>query len=344
MSAIMRDHTPGHVPLLVSTRGYAGQETIECVQHGSIVIANAAGDVIFALGDHQAAHFSRSTLKPIQALPFVEDGGMSHFGFGSHELALMCASHSGETMHVALVRRMVARIGATLDDLKCGLQIPQYFEATRQRIPEHVQATSLAHNCSGKHTGFLAYCRLHDHPLDSYLDPASPLQTRIRNAVQSLTKVSEPAIGRDGCNAPNIALPLASLAHLYAQLATADDSAPLGALRQAMVRHPDLVSGTERTDLVLTRLGQGDWVCKIGADGMQAIGIRSLGLGIVVRLASGSTRATFQTTVDVLHQTGLLPDPVMSPVASAFRPRIINASGNPCGRHLPLFRLPRLAV
>lgn len=336
--------TPQHAPLFATTRGYAGNSTTECVQYGSIAVVDRDGHILASVGDPLALHFSRSTLKPVQALPFLEDGGMARFGFGSHELAMMCASHSGEAMHVAVVNRMLKRIGVASQALQCGTQIPQYFDATHQAVPSKVQPTSLTHNCSGKHSGFLAYCQLHGHPLTSYLDPNSPLQVRIRNTVQALSPKSRLAIGRDGCNAPNVALALTDLAHIYAQLAASDDGTPLGDLRHAMLRHPDLISGTQRTDLSLMTMGKNDWICKIGADGLQAIGVRSLGVGIVVRAASGSIRATLLATIEVLHQLGLLEHPETSALAYAYRPAIVNASGQVVGQHLPLFRLPRLVA
>ena len=332
---------PRHVPLLATSRQYGVHETLECVHTGSIAVVDRDGRLLAGVGDPEALHFSRSTLKPLQALPFVTDGGMARFGFGSHQLAMMCASHSGETMHVDIVRGMLGAIDAHSADLQCGTQLPQYYEVAGIAPPPGARALSLTHNCSGKHSGFLAYCRLHRHRLDDYLSPESAVQMRVRHAIQELLPGAPLALGRDGCNAPNFALPLAGLARLYARLA-ADDTPELAALRFAMTRHPDLVSGTGRTDEALMRQGGGDWVCKSGADGLQAIGVRSLGLGIVVRVASGSPWQTHIATVEALHQIGLLDDPSSSPLGNAFRPVLRNASGVATGRYHSQFRLPRL--
>ena len=45
-------------------------------------------------------------------------------------------------------------------------------------------------------------------------------------------------------------------------------------LADAMTAHPEMVSGEHRSDLELTQAGRGDWVAKIGAEGVQAIGLR----------------------------------------------------------------------
>jgi L-asparaginase II len=331
------------VPLLATTRGFAGREAVECVHYGSIAVVDGDGRLVASAGDANGLNFTRSTLKPVQALPFVEDGGMAHYGFGSQELALLCSSHSGETMHVQLADSILRRIGARAEDLQCGTHPPRYFSTVGRPAPGNLGNSPLFHNCSGKHSGFLAYCRLHGHRIERYLDPDAPLQVRIRNAVRKLAADDALVAGTDGCNAPNFALPLRRLAHIYGRIASADGGA-LGALFYAMTRHPDLVSGTARTDLAIMNTGAGDWVSKIGADGMQAIGVRSHGLGIAVRVAGGNVRATHVAAVEVLHQIGLLDQPADTALAASFRPPERNARGVRTGRYLPLFSLPRLVA
>ncbi|HXY22673.1 MAG TPA: asparaginase [Burkholderiaceae bacterium] len=333
---------PAHVPLLASTRGIAGQESIECVHFGSIAIAAPNGELLAAVGDAGGMNFSRSTLKPLQALAFVEDGGLARFGFGSQELALMCASHSGESVHVAIVQSMLERIGAQERDLQCGCHLPRYFTATATMPPANLRISALHHNCSGKHAGFLAYCRLHGHRLDNYLDLEAPVQVRVRNTVQAFCPERTLVAGTDGCSAPNFALPLKRLAFAYCRIAC-DDAPALRALYYAMTRHPDLVSGTARMDLALMRTGAGNWVSKIGADGLQMIGVRPQCLGIAIRIAGADASALHITTVEVLHQIGLLDDPLRTPLGAYFRPTLRNSRELPTGRYRPLFRLPRLA-
>jgi len=327
---------PGHVPLLASMRGRA----VESVHYGSIAVCDLDGELVHGVGDVQGLNFARSALKPLQALPFIEDDGPARFGFGSHEVALMCASHSGEAVHVTIVRRMLDRIGAREADLQCGCHPPLYYAATGEPVPARARFGALHHNCSGKHAGFLAYCRLYGHGLADYLALESPLQVRIRNAVQRFAGASTPEPGIDGCSAPNYALPLLKLAHTYAQLASSPDAA-LAALRFAMLRHPDLVSGTARVDLALAGTGGGDWIAKAGADGVQAIGVRSRALGIAVRIADGNARALDAVTAEVLYQIGLLADPAHSPLARSFRPSLTNYQGLVVGSLRPLFQLSR---
>jgi L-asparaginase II len=327
---------PGHVPLLATLRGH----TVESVHYGTIAVSDRHGEPVYRVGDVQSPNFARSALKPLQALPFLQDEGPARFGFGSHEVALMCASHNGEAVHVEIVQRMLARIGAREADLQCGAHPPMYYTATGTPVPPRAGFGPVFHNCSGKHTGFLAYCRLHGHRFGDYLSPESALQVRIRNTVQQFAGPGPLPSGIDGCSAPNFALPLMRLAHAYAQLAAAPE-APVAALRYTMLRHPDLVSGTARNDLALAQAGDGDWIAKAGADGVQAIGVCSGGLGIAVRVADGNARALHAVTTEVLHQIGLLAKPAESPLAASFRPSLINNRGLVVGSLLPLFELAR---
>jgi len=325
---------PGHVPLLASTRG----ALVECVHYGSIAVCDARGALIAAVGDVQALTFTRSTLKPLQALPFIHDGGPARMGLDSHAVALLCASHSGEAMHVRTVQRILTRIGACAADLHCGSHVPYYYAASGTAVPARARFGPLHHNCSGKHAGFLAYRRLHGLALSEYLEPDAPLQTRIRRTVQELTESERIGSGIDGCSAPNFALPLARLALAYARLASSDEPA-LAALRYAMTRHPDLVSGTARTDLALAQAGAGDWVAKAGADGVQAIGVRARALGIAIRVADGNVRARRTVAAEVLDQLGLIPRPAPAALAAHLRPPLTNLRGQTVGALVPLFAL-----
>lgn len=332
---------PNHVPLVAATRG----DAVESVHYGSIAVV-AAGELIYALGDVGFPVFTRSTLKPLQALPFVEDGGPAHFGFSSEQIALMCASHSGEPRHVAAVADMLARIGCTEAQLQCGCHVPLFYAATHSVPPPDLVMRPLQHNCSGKHAGFLAWCRQRGEAVENYLDPHHPLQKEIRQRVAQLTGCGEGKMpmGIDGCGAPNYALPLAQLAHAYARLADStrhhgcEDA--LAALYAAMTAHPEMVSGEGRTDLALMRAAPGDWVAKGGAEGVQALGIRSGGLGIAIKIADGGARALQVAVASVLRQLKL-PGADDEAVARWEALDLVNHPDRRTGRLMPVFSLDR---
>jgi len=149
-------------------------------------------------------------------------------------------------------------------------------------------------------------------PKETYTELDHPLQQQIRKAVADVTGVAseDMGVGVDGCSAPNFAVPLSNLARSYARLAKpeADDvyGASLKLLGDAMTAHPELVSGTGRSDADLMRVGRGDWVTKVGADGVQVIGSRSRGQALALKIADGNKVALFAATVEALDQLGWL--------------------------------------
>jgi L-asparaginase II len=296
-----------HVPLAEVVRGGA----VESVHYGAVAVVDRDGNVLLHAGDPHTLAFTRSSLKPLQALPSVAGGGVERFGFSQAQLALMCASHSGEPRHVEAVADMLKRCGCSADDLQCGTHAPGFYDA-RGELPPPPPYSPLQHNCSGKHAGMLAYCVHHKQPTADYLAFDHPLQRAIRTSVSTFTGVAEERLvaGIDGCSAPNYAVPLAALARAFARLASAEVDPDYGVapriLADAMMAHPEMVSGEHRSDLALMQAGRGDWLTKIGAEGVQAIGVRSRGIGIALKVADGQKRGLYPAIVAVLEQLGLV--------------------------------------
>ncbi|MEP7329027.1 MAG: asparaginase [Betaproteobacteria bacterium] len=297
---------------------------VESVHRGSVAVCDANGTLLFAAGDPLSVTFTRSALKPLQALPFVAAGGVERFGYTSPEVALLCGSHAGETRHVEAAADMLAKAGNTAGNLQCGTHVPYRFDA-RGEVPPPPPYSPLANNCSGKHSGMLAYCVMCGHDKVDYLALEHPLQQAIKKAVSWYADVPETEMvaGIDGCSAPNYTLPLHRLAGAYARLGVGAVDANYGhAPRQiadAMTAHPEMISGEQGADLALSRAGRGDWISKIGAEGVRAMSIRSRGWGIAIKVADGHSRGLHAVTVAVLDQLGLLDKAsrqALSPLAS----------------------------
>jgi len=84
------------LPILVEVRRGG---IVESRHRGAIVIAEADGRVVKHLGDDGFVTSTRSTIKPIQAIPFITSGTADHFNVDERELAVVCASHEGEPIH-----------------------------------------------------------------------------------------------------------------------------------------------------------------------------------------------------------------------------------------------------
>ncbi len=220
-------------------------------------------------GDAELTFFLRSSLKPLQAIPFVDGYG----DLDDDEIAIACASHRAEAAQLAAVRRVLARAGATVDDLENGLQ-------------EGRPDGKLGHNCSGKHAGMLAACRAHGWPMHPYRDPSHPLQQRIAEIVGGRR---ERAV--DGCGVPTFATTLSEAATLLTDVPQR--------IRDAMRARPELVGGSSgAVDTDLMRLRDG-WIAKGGAEGLFCAA-HADGHGIALKAEDGGYRAIAPALAHVL--------------------------------------------
>ena len=329
------------IPLIEHTRG----NLAEVIHAGAIAVVDTRGKLIASVGDTNALTFTRSTLKPFQALPFLQGGGPKQFGFTPPQIALLCASHNGEAMHVKQIDDMLQKVGKTHHTLQCGCHVPLSFSYGGQAAPAGLRYDERHNNCSGKHTGFVAHCVQHGLPLENHLDMAHPLQAAIRTQVARVAQCNESDLvaGVDGCSAPNYALPLSKLALSFARLASGAQDTEFGKhfelLSNAMVAHPEMVSGTGRNDLDFMRAGRGDWLTKIGADGVQTIASKSRGQAIAIKVISGHMPALYAAAVVALEQLRWLDDAQREILKPWGEQTLRNARGNPVGEIRAAFKL-----
>ncbi len=338
----------GLTPLIQVTRG----GHLENLHLGAIAHVNAQGRVLNAVGNPHWHSFTRSTLKPLQALPFVNGGGLKLFDFSTRQTALLCASHNGEDAHAEQVDGMLNATGLTHKALRCGCHMPLRYSYGGQIQPATVAFDERHNNCSGKHAGMLAYCVQNGLPLDTYLAADHPLQQAIRASVARVCSVSEDSLTRgiDGCSAPNYGMPLSALATAFARMAdacagriahadaqaSADSLATLG---RAMTSQPHMVSGDGRNDLSFMTVGRGDWITKVGADGVQVVASISRGEGFAIKVIDATMAALHATTVHVLSKLGWLDDAQHQALDVWRATRITNASGIAVGAREAVFKL-----
>ncbi len=291
-------------PIFQLTRG----DIVESVHYGAVAVVDASGKLVAWHADPGLVSFTRSSAKPFQAMPFLESDGMSHYGLTLQEVALLCASHSGTDEHVAVVCSIQAKTGVHESDLMCGTHTAydrQTAEAMRERGE---QPTPNRHNCSGKHTGMLAFCHLLAIESNSgdlaYIDPRHPIQQKILTNLAEMADIDpgDIHVGIDGCSAPNFALPLRSTALAFARLCQPEglpekraDTCRL--ITKAMLTYPDMIGGPDNFDTSLMQAAQGRVICKGGAEGFQAFGILpgaiapgSPALGVAFKVSDGDLK------------------------------------------------------
>lgn len=271
---------------------------VESRHRGAVAVADARGHLAFAIGDIETPVFPRSAIKAWQALPLVERGLDTRYGLGDEELALICASHSGEPGHVAGVERILAKAKLDASALRCGVHWPLSQSATVALARGGGTATALHNNCSGKHAGFLCLaCALPAGTAD-YFKPEHPVQRAVCEVISDLTGDTLGDTNRaiDGCSVPTWAVPLGKLAQGFAKFGTGIGVSPARAaaarrLREACAAKPWYVAGTGRlcTEM-MQRFGRRVFV-KTGAEGVYCGALPDQGLGFALKCDDGAGRA-----------------------------------------------------
>ncbi|MGO4389654.1 asparaginase [Microvirga sp. 2YAF29] len=282
-------------PFLVEvTRG----QLVESRHRGSVSVVDADGGIVLSIGDVDRRVFPRSAVKALQALPLLETGIADKYGLTDEEIALACASHSGEPDHARVAAAMLAKAGRDVSCLECGTHWPMGEAAARQLAASGKTPSALHNNCSGKHAGFICLaCGLGDDPR-GYVSAGHPVQRRVREALEEITGAchTDDKSGIDGCSIPTYAIPLPSLAFGFARFGTGhglsgEGKAAAERIRKAVARHPFMVAGTGRFDTKLMEiLGERAFV-KVGAEGVYCATFPELGYGVALKADDGHARA-----------------------------------------------------
>jgi L-asparaginase II len=300
------------------------------------VVADSGG-IVAHVGDPSLVTFYRSAAKPFQALPLVDDGAARALGLSDEELALCCASHSGEERHLTVARSILRKAGLEEGDLELGAHPPKRKEDADRLTAEGREPTRIHNNCSGKHAGMLALAVHHGWPTKGYLRPEHPVQRRMLSEISRWTGRSESTIGTgtDGCGVVCFAVPLVDMASSFARLGKASDDGTEAGPRRivgAMADHPHLVAGTGRPGTILTEVAGDRVVVKTGAEGVFGGLLRGRGIGIAVKVEDGGQRASGVALLRVLELLGVLTEAELGgPLAELRRPAVRNTLGDVVG-------------
>jgi L-asparaginase II len=343
---------PSPEPLVEITRG----GITESRHRGHVVGVVPNGSIAAYIGTPETVTYLRSSAKPHQAIPLVASGAADHFGFNEQEIALACASHSGEPIHTEIAAGMLKKIGLGPEALKCGVHEPFSPEAARALREKGEEANILQNNCSGKHAGMLALALHLDAPTETYDEPANPVQLAIGKTISAFSGVpiEDMAVGVDGCGVPVFGITVRAMALMYARLVSPlpefDEQTREACARivSAMTVHPELVGGTsDRLDTEIMRAAKGRLVSKVGAEGVYTLAVLPcddwpLGLGLALKIEDGDDyRARPTVVVESLRQLGILANESLEAVSRyAFFP-VLNRRGEVVGEVTPEFKLNR---
>jgi L-asparaginase II len=294
-------------PLFTIRRG----GRIEVTVYGIVsVVTGIEASPIMATGDTTFELWSRSLLKPWQLLTNFQILKDNYPALTDEHYALCMASHSGEAGHIRVLEEILAITGVDESYLKCPPASPVDLETKELMKERGEKPRRRYHNCSGKHSSFLAAVKATQgaDKMKDYLADSEAHHVRLKGILSALCR--RPAATftptTDGCQLANYALSAAELSYLYMTLlnpgclsgAAREQAifAPYGEIGQLMLKHPRMVSGRGRLDYkIMSREIFTDcpsMVAKEGADGLLGIGVAAIpsypnGLGIAIKLSAG---------------------------------------------------------
>jgi L-asparaginase II len=316
---------------VVVTRG----DSVESRHRVLGAAVDSRGRLIGSAGDVTEVTYWRSCAKPFQVMPLIESGGFDELPWGIEELALASASHGGEPEHVAVAESMLQDIGREEGDLVCGPHEPLSTRGARLVRETGIRLTRLHNNCSGKHAAMMALAHSEDWPMRGYERPEHPVQQAAAESVARWTGVPAPKLVRavDGCGVVVFGMPLEAMARAYARLGEAYrrcDEVPRRIVDAVRAR-PLLFGGTDRFDTVLLEETDGRIIAKIGAEGVHSATVLDAGIGVVVKVADGASRAQFPALLRLLQHVGALPESLPPRLAEILHRPVRNTRGEHVG-------------
>lgn len=319
-------------------------DIVESKHRGAIVVVNNEGKILYHRGYPHVNTFIRSAAKPMQAMNVILSGAHKYYNLNKKEIAIMCASHFGEKIHRNVIKNLLEKIGLNKKDLKCGITTSRKKELAIKMAYKGVEKSQLLSDCSGKHCGFLAVCKMLNYDISNYLDKNHPVQKKIIKLISKITKtkLKKISVGIDGCSAPVFALPLYNMALGYARLASSSfDGKEMKKasklIYESMIKYPEMISGSSGFCTELIEKTDGDLIGKVGAEGIYCIGIKKKKIGIALKIEDGSFRAIPVIIFNMLKKLDLLEKNQLKKLGEYQEKDILNECNIKVGEISPAF-------
>lgn len=319
---------------------------VESIHNGIICVSDSDKNILHSIGNTRAGLFLRSSGKPFLAVALVHSGAMNRFNITQKELAIICSSHSGQAFHRRTVLSILNKIGLKENDLECGHAEPEDKRVSDALKYLGKRPSLVFSNCSGKHAGLLALCKMYDYPVKEYTSPNHPVQQLLQKTMAELLEcdVKDLIIGKDGCTNPTFMVTLQQAAWLYARLAHGyGGGGPydgcLDIIQKAMVAYPRMVSGDGTFPTDLAQATQGRVIGKIGAEGILCLAVPERRIGVCINVRDGHPWSTYPIAIRVLEELEILDKPTVEKLSKWALPPIEDDKGGVVGYIHPTFSL-----
>lgn len=290
-------------------------EVLESFHRGVVCVVDKNGNVVYSEGDIQQVCYPRSAMKLIQVMPLLELGGQEKFDFTLEEIAVMCGSHNAEPEHLSVVNSILQKIGLDKENLKCGPQYPTSKRDADELIRKSEKPHHIHNNCSGKHAGMLALCKLIDVNTIDYLNPQHPIQTLILQYVEEMYEYSNEKMitALDGCSAPIYSIPVYNQALAFKNLVNTESyptkrKATCDTIVKAMAAYPFMVAGSKRYCTDMMKVCGSRIIGKTGAEGVFCLSLIQEKMGICVKIDDGKMLPQYNVAQSFVEATGIFSE------------------------------------
>lgn len=267
---------------------YARDGLVDQEHYGFIVLADKKRAFDFTGDAKNYPFYLRSCAKPLQASLLIDYEMDKFYDMTEEEIAICCASHAGEEIHVQTAFNLLNKIGLNESYLKCGLHKPLSKTEQTKMVLSGASEHPLQNNCSGKHVMMLGLCKMKGWDLATYDSPDHPLQVAIKKRIYELCKVAkEYPVTTDGCGVPIVSMPLTNMLHGYLNLFC---NPKYEKIKNAFLNHPYIIGGEDRTDTKIIEYSE-NIVAKVGAGGLCVVVNTKTEEAFVVKIADCDMKA-----------------------------------------------------
>lgn len=324
---------------------------IENVHRGSIAVVSSTGDTIAYLGDIEKQTFMRSASKPIQVLPTLLAGLHRRFNLTEENVAMFNSSHWGSNHHIFVLEEISRKTGIDPEDMIMKPCSSTSASALAKKLTDQSRLhprdgiSKLQHCCSGKHFSLMLLQRELTGKTSGYEQKDSPVQRQIINFISMLsqTPTFKIGLGIDGCGVPVFALPLRSIAMSYAKLM--DPFSLSNELRETIDynfscihKYPEKINDYGTPSYYINQ--NPDLIMKDGSRGVICMAIKSMKLGIAVKLEDGWTDE-FQGLIiaNILEQLKYEDTDLIEKLKNCYTTKLYNDCGIEVGHFEVDFKL-----